>query len=228
MAAPMQQISPEKLRALERQASTIEATCKALQNISKRRSGIKDPTNRFSRIVDKFTFFMEFVSNYSKAGISEMCKDLKEAGLEHDDLKVLVAETADKMMTEMYELEDWILDSAYAPDHPFGNKVMQAAGESVASAMSKLEEKKSSNERCSFCNMEKEFVTQFYTDYTCLKKICDLCIKDNKRKFISTQDIDSWRNTWGSGGVCKDPQSVAKHFMNCQCSFCKAKSLDAT
>ena len=113
----MDNVIPEvDLEKKEIQKKAISAVIKLLSTTLKRYKGIKDPSTRYSIILDHYITLID-----AGLAVSEFFIP-KEYGLERE-----LKETTDEFRSFLTELFEWVQNPVYQPDHPIGKQILNDA-----------------------------------------------------------------------------------------------------
>ena len=97
----------------------IESSVYALQQTLQRYEKIPDPAMKFTLVLDKFLWMTDMLSGFIQAQIKDYPQHLSEPSLK------VMAQTRQLLV----ELQDWVMHPVYSPEHPYGKKVMENAGQ---------------------------------------------------------------------------------------------------
>lgn len=121
----------EKAKALEREIFTSIAN--TVLSTRARYQAVKDPMMRNYLLLDKFLLLTDGLSGYL---------DHKLEGIEDKRLQKKVSQAVASVKEDLLSLQEWVLHPTYAPDHPYGKSVMDAAEGDFGDLAPKVESKR--------------------------------------------------------------------------------------
>lgn len=113
---------------------SIKMMLNIYHNTMNRYKNIKDPSTKFTLLLDKLCFVIDIALAALNA------YTLEEKNLT-PELQVELDNATRDLQNELGKLADWIQSPVYGPDHPYGNQLMQESAQNFEKSV-ELNDKK--------------------------------------------------------------------------------------